>query len=183
MALWNRDQTPTDAEMTDLGTPAPSVYPAHPPLAPHPDVPAVAPVLPVRTPGAAPAISESTITGSAFTPHDVPAVPFEHVDDQTRAQQAQPISDLLADLSASAPTPDLAFQPPVDTLDEHPLTSTDLAYRYSKEKASGVEAGLRHLRARRALSEMSDTDLGLVTVSATSLYDLLCADLGFTPGR
>jgi hypothetical protein len=135
----------------------PETHPSQP-TTPHPPVPFVEPApaaiapqvsaLPVRTPGTAPAIADSAITGSAFAPQPV----------------QQPV------------------QQPIQH-DEHPLTSADIAYRYSKERATGVEASLRHLSARKPLSDLSDTDLGLVTVPATSLYEAVCADLGFIPTR
>lgn len=135
------------------GAPLAETVPAPAPN-PTPAIPAASPVLPARTPGAAPAIAASGITGGIFT---------------RPAQPQQP---------TAKPTV-LAQSERAVAAEEHPLTSTDLAYRYSKERASGVEAGLRHLRARRALADLTDAELGLATVPPISLYDTLRTELGY----
>lgn len=142
MSLWNRTQVAPDA--VEVEAPAP----VNAGVAPTPSGPA----LPVRTPGAAPAITASAITGSALP-----------IQQTQRVHQPEPVGSPRTGEAA---------------VDDHPLTSTDLTYRYPKERASGVEAGLRHLRAGKTLPDMSDRDLGLVTVSSLTLYDAVCADLG-----
>lgn len=113
------------------------------------------PSLPSRTPGEAPAIAQSAITGAAIS----------------RAQEQPPAP------SAAPVTAAVALQP----ADEHPLTSTDLTYRYPKEQATGFNRGLRNAYAKGALSDLSDTDLGLVTVPVADLYATLVADMGYDP--
>lgn len=107
--------------------------------------------------------------------------------EQPAASSGQPVTPATFETSPVASQPQqptaqptvLAQPERAVAAEEHPLTSTDLTYRYSKERASGVEAGLRHLRARRALADLTDAELGLATVPPVSLYDTLRAELGY----
>lgn len=140
------------------------------------DVP-VRSALPTRTPGAAPAIADSAITGSAITRPQPPATGYEHLDTAVHQQTAERLHYLFEQMQAPAPAPDLSYHDPVG----HPLTSPDLAFRYSKEQPTGFNRGLRNAYAKGALSDLSDTDLGLVTVPKVDLYAAVAADLGYDP--
>lgn len=120
------------------------------------------PNLPARTPGAAPAIRDAAITGSAFALR--PARDVAPVEHNTHAERPA-LVEHGESLDPSA----------------HPLTSADLSYRYSKEQATAVATCLRHLSSHKPLADLTDADLGLVTVTARSLYDTVCTDLAFSP--
>lgn len=80
----------------------------------------------------------------------------------------------------SRPRPALTSREQVLDLD-HPLTSPDPAYRYPKEQAIGFDRGLRNAYANGALSDLSDADLGLVTVGAADVYAAVVTELGYDP--
>lgn len=135
--------------------------------------PAARATLPTRTPGAAPAIANSAITGSAISRPARPDVADGHLDTAVQQETAERLHTLFEQMQP--PT-----QAPTEPAD-HPLTSPDLAFRYSKEHATGFNRGLRNAYAKGSLSDLSDADLGLVTVPAVDLYAVVVADLGYDP--
>lgn len=121
------------------------------------------PALPARSPGAAEAIADSAITGPAITRQPSKPTPYEHVDPAVRKEQGERLNRVI------------------EQVQDHPLTSSDLAYRYPKEQAIGFNRGLRNAYAKGALSDLSDADLGLVTVGAADVYTAVVTELGYDP--